>query len=83
MPTFAAGHSAALINTTASLQIGQQDPPAPPQNRRNSIPRVSPLTKLTRSKGTQIPRQPACRRQIPIDKTRRTTEPEPARGFLP
>jgi len=54
MPTFAAGHSAALINATASLQIGQQDPPTPPQSRRNSIPRVSPLTKLTRSKGTQI-----------------------------
>jgi hypothetical protein len=83
MPTFAAGHSAALINATANLQIGQQDPPGSPQSRRNSIPRVSPLSKLTRSKGTQIAQQPACRRQIPIDKARRTTEPEPARGFLP
>jgi hypothetical protein len=83
MPTFAAGHSADLINATASLQIGQQDPPTPPQSRRNSIPRVSPLTKLTRSKGTQIDQQPACRRQIPIDREDPNTEPEPARGFLP
>jgi hypothetical protein len=83
MPASATGHSAALINATASLQIGQQDPPATPQNRGNSIPRVSPLTKLTGSKETHIARQPTSRRQIPIDKARRTTEPEPARGFLP
>ena len=82
-PAFADGHCAALVNATASLQIGRQDLPAPPQSRRNSIPRVSPPTKRTRSKVTNTARKTADRRLIPIVKTRRASEPEPARGVFP
>ncbi len=88
MPTSAAGHlpspkrssgfaqagAAARLKAMASLQIGQQDPPVPPQSRRISTPPAAPLAKRAPSNTNRIAQHPACRRLIPIDREGRTTE---------
>lgn len=83
MPTFAAGHSTALLNAIASPQIGQEFLPRPPPSRPKSTPQVALPAKTRPSTATHIAQQPGSRRLIPIDKASRTTEPELARGFLP
>ncbi len=83
MPTFTAGHRTALLNAIASPQIDQEFRPVPPPSRQKLTPRLAPPAKTTQFKATQIAQQPSARRPIPIDIASRTTEPEPARGFLP
>jgi hypothetical protein len=83
MPTFAAGHSTALLNAIASPQIDQEFLPAPPPSRPKFTPHVALPAVTRQSKAIQIAQQPGSRRLIPIDKASRTAEPEPARGFLP
>ena len=77
MPASAAGHGTARLKARVSPQIGRQDPHVPPPSRRKSAPPAAPRAKLPRSRETQIARQPACRRQIPIDRTGRTAAPNP------
>ena len=83
MPTFAAGHSTALLKPIASPQIDHQFLPRPPPNRPTFTPQLALPAKIGQSKTTQIDQQPGSPRLIPIDKASRTTEPEPARGSLP
>jgi hypothetical protein len=83
MPTFAAGHSTALINAIASPQIDKELLPGPPPSHPKFTPQLALPAKTTQSKATQLGQQPGSRRLIPIDKASRTTEPESARGFLP
>ncbi len=77
MPTFAAGHDAALSDATPGPQSGQQGPRAPPQSRRQAIPPVAELARSSRSCRPHNARQPTRRRQIPIDRASPTAEPKP------
>ncbi len=77
MPAPDAGHGGTRLKPTPSPRFTQPDPPAPPQSRRKSTPPVSRLPRSSRSTRPRNDRQPPCRRQIPIDRTGRTTEPDP------
>jgi hypothetical protein len=77
MPASDPGHGAARLKASPNPQFTQQDPPAPPQSRRDSTPSVSRLARSSRSRSPHNARQPPCRRQIPIDQTGRTTQPNP------
>ncbi len=77
MPAPDAGHGGARPKPVPSPRFTQQDPTAPPQSRRKSNPPVSRLPRSSRSTRSRNPWQPHCRRQIHIDRTGRTTEPDP------
>ena len=77
MPTTNAGNDTARLKASPSSQSGQQDPPAPPKSRRKATPPVSRLARASQSRRPRNARQPACRRQIPIDRTGRTAAPNP------
>ncbi len=77
MPATNAGHGAALLNTAARPQIGQQHPPAAPTRRRKSTPPLPSLARSSRSNRPRTAPPPACRRQIPIDRKSRTAAPDP------
>jgi len=77
MPTFAAGHGLALFNALTSPRFTLPDPPAPPQSQRKSTPPVAPLDRSLASSRPCNARKPPGHRQIPIDRTARTAEPNP------
>ncbi len=77
MPASAAGHGAAVPDATASSQIGQQNHRAASPSRQQCTTPVSPLAGSSPSSRPRNPRQPPCRRQIPIDRTGRTAAPDP------
>jgi hypothetical protein len=77
MPAPDAGHGAARLKLTPSPRFTQPDPPVPPPSRRKSSPPDSQLPGFSRSTRPRNPRQTPCRRQIPIDPTGRTVEPNP------
>jgi len=77
MPATNAGNDTARLKASPSSQSGQQDPPAPPQSRRKSTPPVSRLARASQSRRPRNARQLARQRQIPIDRTGRTAEPNP------
>ena len=79
MPVAAAGQGTARLKDIASPQIGQQDPSVPAKSRRQPTPPGSPLARSARSNRPRNAQQPACRRQIPIDRADPTTEPKPPR----
>ncbi len=72
-----AGHGGTRLKPTPSPRFTQTDPPAPPQSRRKSTPPVSRLPRSSRSTRPRNARQPPRRRQIPIDRTARTAQPDP------
>ena len=77
MPTFAAGHDAALSDATPGPQSGQQDPRTSPQSRRQANPPVAGLARSSRSCRPHNARQPTRSRQIPIDRASPNAEPKP------
>ncbi len=77
MPATNAGNDTARLKASQTSQSGRQDPPAPPQSRRKSTPPLSRLARASQSRRPRNARQPACRRQIPIDRTGRTAAPNP------
>ncbi len=77
MPASGPGHGAVWLKAAASPQFDLQDPPAPPQSRRDTMPAVSWLARSSRSGRPRNARKPPCRRQIPIDRTGR------APGLIP
>ncbi len=77
MPAPDAGHGAAWLKPTPSPRFTQQDPPVPPQSRHDSALPVSRPARSSQSSKPRSARKPPCRRQIPIDQTGRTAEPDP------
>ncbi len=77
MPASDPGHGAARLKPTARPRLTRQDPPAPPPSRRDSTPPVSRPTGSSQSSRPRNARQPPRRRQIPIDQTARTAQPNP------
>ncbi len=76
-PGFAQAGGGTRPKPVPSPHLTQQDPAAPRQSRRKSIPPLAPRARSLPSSRPRNARKPTCHRQIPIDRTARTTEPDP------
>ncbi len=83
MPAPESGHGAAWLKAAASPWFDPQDPPAPPQSRRDTMPTGLTAERILTIQQAGDDRQTPRRRQIPIDRTARTARAQSPRGFLP
>ncbi len=77
MPAPEPGHGAAWLKAAASPWFDPQDPPAPPQSRRDTMPAGLTTDRILTIQQAGDDRQIPRRRQIPIDRTTRTAAPNP------
>ncbi len=83
MPAPESGHGAAWLKAAASPWFDPQDPPAPPQSRRDTMPTGLTAERILTIQQAGDDRQTPRRRQIPIDRTARTAAPNPPAGSSP